>query len=256
MATFYGPTSPVGPNDGDDWVNSTTGERKRWASNGWQSAASQTFSSVTVTTSGLTVTAGNVGIGIAQATNVGLYMNGAILSGSVDQIGAAIQPTIGSAATNTGTGVKVTLTASAAFTMSQGYGVYVATPSKGSATITNATGLYIQAQTAGSSGNYGIQIEAPSGASTNVGLLNNGTTSLQDVVTVCGATATPAGGSTSARLLFGTTAGFGIYYGSGAPTVSAAQGSIYIRSDGSSSSTRLYVNTTGSTTWTNFTSAA
>jgi hypothetical protein len=74
--------------------------------------------------------------------------------------------------------------------------------------------------------------------------------------TVGGSIATPAGGSTTARLLFGATAGFGIYYGSGAPTVSAAQGSIYIRSDGSSTSTRLYVNTNGSTTWTNFTSAA
>jgi hypothetical protein len=73
---------------------------------------------------------------------------------------------------------------------------------------------------------------------------------------IASGTATPAGGSTSARLLFGTTAGFGIYYGSGAPTVSAAQGSIYLRSDGSSTSTRLYVNTNGSTTWTNFTSAA
>jgi len=72
---------------------------------------------------------------------------------------------------------------------------------------------------------------------------------------VAALTATPAGGSTAARLLFGTTTGFGVYYGSGAPTVAAAQGSIYIRSDGSSTSTRLYVNTTGSTTWTNFTSA-
>lgn len=69
-------------------------------------------------------------------------------------------------------------------------------------------------------------------------------------------TATPAAGSTAARLLFGTTANFGIYYGSGAPTVSAAQGSIYLRSDGSSTSTRLYVNTNGSTTWTNVTTAA
>ena len=75
------------------------------------------------------------------------------------------------------------------------------------------------------------------------------------VLTVSGNTATPAGGSTSARLIFGTTAGFGIYYGSGAPTVSAAQGSIYLRSDGSSASTRLYVNTNGSTTWTNVTTA-
>jgi len=75
------------------------------------------------------------------------------------------------------------------------------------------------------------------------------------VATVAANTATPAGGSTSARLLMGTTAQFGIYYGSGAPSVSAAQGSIYIRSDGSSTSTRLYVNTDGTTGWTNFTSA-
>jgi hypothetical protein len=82
-----------------------------------------------------------------------------------------------------------------------------------------------------------------------------GALAITGVTTVASATATPAAGSTSARLLFGTTAGFGIYYGSGAPTVSAAQGSIYLRSDGSSTATRLYVNTNGSTGWTNFTSA-
>lgn len=68
-------------------------------------------------------------------------------------------------------------------------------------------------------------------------------------------TATPAAGSTAARLCFGTTAGFGIYYGSNAPTVSAAQGSIYLRSDGSSTSTRMYVNTNGTTGWTAVTTA-
>lgn len=44
--------------------------------------------------------------------------------------------------------------------------------------------------------------------------------------------------------------------GTGAPTFAAAQGSVYSRIDGSSTSTRLYVNTTGSTTWTNVTTAA
>lgn len=68
--------------------------------------------------------------------------------------------------------------------------------------------------------------------------------------------ATPAGGSTAARLLFGSTAGFGIYIGSGAPTVSAAQGSLYLRSDGSSTSSRAYINTNGSTGWTAITTAA
>lgn len=62
--------------------------------------------------------------------------------------------------------------------------------------------------------------------------------------------ATPAAGSVSARVLLGTTAGFGIYYGSGAPTVSAAQGSLYLRSDGTGVNDRAYINTNGSTTWT------
>ena len=70
-------------------------------------------------------------------------------------------------------------------------------------------------------------------------------------VTVRSDVATPAAGSTSARLRFGTTAGFGIYYGSGAPTVSAAQGSLYMRSDGTANN-RLYINTNGTTGWTAF----
>lgn len=50
--------------------------------------------------------------------------------------------------------------------------------------------------------------------------------------------------------------GVTIETGTGAPTHSAVKGSLYIRLDGSSTSTRLYVNTDGSTTWTNFTSGA
>lgn len=75
-------------------------------------------------------------------------------------------------------------------------------------------------------------------------------------LTLMGATATPAGGSTSLRLVFGSTAGFGIYIGSGAPTVSAAQGSLYLRSNGTGTGDRAYINTNGSTTWTALTTAA
>ena len=71
-----------------------------------------------------------------------------------------------------------------------------------------------------------------------------------ELVTVAAGTATPAAGSTAARLLFGTTAGFGIYYGSGAPTVSAAKGSLYLRSDGTGAADRAYINTDAGTTWT------
>lgn len=70
------------------------------------------------------------------------------------------------------------------------------------------------------------------------------------------ALATPAGGQTGAGIQLGTTTNLGIFYGSGAPTLTAAQGALYLRSDGSSTSTRLYVNTDGATTWTNVTTAA
>ncbi len=74
------------------------------------------------------------------------------------------------------------------------------------------------------------------------------------VVSFMNGLGTPAGGSLSARVLLGGS-NLGLYWGSGAPTVSASQGSLYFRTDGSSTSTRLYVNSSGSTTWTNFTSA-
>lgn len=62
-------------------------------------------------------------------------------------------------------------------------------------------------------------------------------------------TALTSGGSTTMRFL-ASSGSLGIYFGSGAPTISAAQGSLYIRSDGSSTITRGYINTNGSTTWT------
>lgn len=83
-----------------------------------------------------------------------------------------------------------------------------------------------------------------------------GTLGITGQTTMQGATAVPAGGASTAGLKFSTTANLGLFFGSGAPTFNAAQGSIYIRTDGSSTSTRLYVNTTGAATWTNFTSAA
>lgn len=48
----------------------------------------------------------------------------------------------------------------------------------------------------------------------------------------------------------------GVYFGSGLPTVSAGKGSFYLRTDGSGTTTRAYINTDGGTTWTNLTAAA
>lgn len=69
-------------------------------------------------------------------------------------------------------------------------------------------------------------------------------------------TAIPAGGTAGAGLLVSSTSNYGVFFGSGAPSLSAAQGSLYLRSDGSSTSTRAYINTDGGATWTAITTAA
>jgi hypothetical protein len=55
-----------------------------------------------------------------------------------------------------------------------------------------------------------------------------------------------------------TVGGALISTGSGAPSFAAAKGSLFVRTDtgASTTATRLYVNTTGSTVWTNITTAA
>jgi hypothetical protein len=59
-----------------------------------------------------------------------------------------------------------------------------------------------------------------------------------------------------AAMLLATTSSVGIYVGSGAPSVSAAKGSLYLRTDGTTTNNRAYINTDGATTWTNITTAA
>lgn len=123
------------------------------------------------------------------------------------------------------------------------------TYNQSSGTAANTDLLINRTQTAIGSGAQ-LLIDAQVGSASQFSVSNAG------IINACASTATPAGGATTARLVFGTTAGFGIYYGSGVPSVSAGQGSIYLRSDGSSTITRLYVNTNGTTGWTNFVSTA
>ena len=66
----------------------------------------------------------------------------------------------------------------------------------------------------------------------------------------------PSGGNTNRSITMSVTPNFGIFYGSGTPTLSAAKGSLYLRSDGSTTNDRMYVNTDGSTTWTAVITAA
>ena len=93
-------------------------------------------------------------------------------------------------------------------------------------------------------------------ASTRMLIDPDGTLNVYANVKVNQLSAIPAGGSTTQGLTFSSATNFGIYYGSGAPTLSAAQGSLYLRSDGTTTNNRMYVNTTGSTTWTAVTTVA
>jgi len=69
-------------------------------------------------------------------------------------------------------------------------------------------------------------------------------------------TAVPAGGTAGAGYKMSSVTNLGVFFGSGAPTLSAAQGSLYMRTDGSTTNTRLYVNTDGATAWTSVTTAS
>jgi len=133
-----------------------------------------------------------------------------------------------------------------------------------SPTITNATITTdtVTGYTVSNTGSiFGLTVAV--GALTVPGALTvTGASTLTGAVSTVGqlsvqtGTAPPAAGAASAGIKVSSTANLGVFYGSGAPTFSAAQGAIYLRTDGSSPSPRLYVNTTGSTTWTSFTSAA
>jgi hypothetical protein len=89
----------------------------------------------------------------------------------------------------------------------------------------------------------------------NIILSPNGTGQVEattEIVAVNG-TATTAGGVKAFTM---GSADIAICFGSGAPTLSAPKGSLYLRTDGSGTSDRAYINTDGSTTWTSITTAA
>lgn len=75
-------------------------------------------------------------------------------------------------------------------------------------------------------------------------------------VTAMAGSAVPAAGAGNVGVKFSSTANLGLFCGTGAPTVSAAKGSLYVRTDATTTTTRLYINTDGGTTWTTFTTAA
>lgn len=79
--------------------------------------------------------------------------------------------------------------------------------------------------------------------------------SLTSPLVIGSGTAIPAGGTAGLGLRVSSTSNFGVFFGSGAPTLAAAQGSLYLRSDGTTTNDRAYINTNGTTGWTAITTA-
>lgn len=130
-------------------------------------------------------------------------------------------------------------------------------------TASSATGVRVKSAAAAgavaidvvSSGtNESLTIDAKGTGNITLGSVSTGTINVVPVLRAASTTTVTAGGAQ--MLGFGTATARGVYVGSGAPTVSAAQGSLYLRTDGSSTSTRAYINTDGATTWTAITTAA
>lgn len=76
---------------------------------------------------------------------------------------------------------------------------------------------------------------------------------LTGALSVFTASAIPAGGSTALGIKISSAVNFGMFIGTGVPTLAAGTGSFYLRSDGATATTRMYINTNGSTTWTGVT---
>jgi hypothetical protein len=94
------------------------------------------------------------------------------------------------------------------------------------------------------------------GIISSVGNITGGNIRTAGQLVAASGSAIAAGGTQSLGLEFSTTADFGVFFGSGAPTISAAKGSLYLRSDGSTTNNRMYVNTDGATAWTAVTTAS
>lgn len=85
---------------------------------------------------------------------------------------------------------------------------------------------------------------------TNAGVVNS-----VGAATILSGTAIPANGTAGSGYKFSSATNFGIFFGSSTPSLSAAKGSLYLRSDGTGTTDRAYINTDGGTTWTAITTA-
>lgn len=128
-------------------------------------------------------------------------------------------------------------------TLAAGRGGFGADVSASSGVPLFATGTATFTGTSGT-GNF-VRVDTPTLTTPVIGAATGTSVSLTGAGTIYNATAIPAGGTAGTGYKFSSTSNYGIFFGSGVPTLSAAQGSIYLRSDGTP-----YYNTNGTTGWT------
>ena len=121
-------------------------------------------------------------------------------------------------------------------------------------TLTATAGITVSAGGASISG--GLTVVNSGLAVSSGGMTIVGTGSFTGAVTILSTTSIPAGGTAGAGLLISGATNFGVFVGSGAPTLAAAQGSLYLRSDGTATNTRAYIATSATSSWTAITTVA
>jgi hypothetical protein len=216
-----------------------------------QMSASGNVTGGNVSTGGLitatgNVTGGNLNTG-AQIVATGNITGGNVLSGALVQ-GAILSATGNVIGGNVTTGGQVSATANIT-------GGNILTAGLLSATGNITGGNVLGGANVNAVLHTGTTISVTANI-TGGNILSGAVVSAVGAATILSGTAIPVGGTAGAGYKMSSTTNLGIFFGSGAPTLNAAQGSLYLRTDGTTTTTRMYVNTDGASTWTSVTTAS
>lgn len=161
---------------------------------------------------GLRVSAGNIGVGVAPLSYVGINFLNATITTGAGQYGILCAPLIATAPGNVNNAFAVygaINTAATGFTVTNAVAIAANLPTLGAGSaITTLCGVRVENQgVAGVANAYGVYIAAQSGAATaNIGLNNEGTTRLAGAVTMTAASNTLSMPGTGATLAIGNVA--------------------------------------------------